>query len=124
MNNHNSDNDLDQLKTNLFNLGCGFLALTCLVFVFMWGGNIAPILSLETSLDSETFYELKNEGTESIIKSLQFLATGFGGVTILLNVYYAAKRATALEKTAQAASSVRIQVANIDKQADCAKVTV
>ncbi len=103
MDNHNDNNDLKQLSTNLFNLSCGFLALAFIVFIFMWAVTIAPILSLENSLDSETFYELKNQGIKSIVKSLQFLATGFGGIAILFNVYYGAKRATAMDKTAQAA---------------------
>ncbi|MDJ0728946.1 MAG: pentapeptide repeat-containing protein [Crocosphaera sp.] len=103
MNNHNDNQDLKELATNLRNLACGFVALAIFFCGYLWWLNVTPILSLEMSLDSETFYELRGKGFESIVNSLQFLATGFGGVAILSNVYYAAKRATAMEKTAQAA---------------------
>ncbi|MGB5594753.1 MAG: hypothetical protein WBM62_12060, partial [Crocosphaera sp.] len=110
MNNHNDNQDLEQLRTYLRNLGCSFLPLAIFLIWHMWLINVTPILSSENSLDTKIFHELRSEGIELVLKSLQFLATGFGGVAILFNVYYAAKRATAMDKTALAAEK-NIEVA-------------
>lgn len=108
--NRNDNQDLEELRINLFNLACGFVALAIFFCGYLWWLNVTPILSLETSLKPEIFYNLKSKGFASGVQFLQFLGTGFGGIAILFNVYYGAKRATAMEKTALAAEK-NIEVA-------------
>ncbi|ACB52240.1 hypothetical protein cce_2892 [Crocosphaera subtropica ATCC 51142] len=92
MNNQN----LKQLECSLFILFLIFILLSAFLIT---GFSYYKPSEFQNSINAE-----------NILKLLQFLGTSFASIAILFNVYYAAKRATALDKTALAAEK-NIEVA-------------
>lgn len=101
----NETDDLKELRLWLERLVAGFSAVGLLVVLpFLWWLNVTPIQQQEGILDVKDFFELQNQAIQSVITSIQIFATVFGGIAILFNVYYGARRAKALEKNAIAAT--------------------
>ncbi len=101
----NETDDFTELRLLLVRLVIGFIAVELLVVLpFLWWLNVTPIEQREAILGVKDFFELRNQAIKSVTTSIQILATVFGGIAILFNVYYGAKRAKALEKNAIAAT--------------------
>ena len=101
----NEPDDLAELRLWLVRLVVGFIALGLLVVLpYLWWLNVTPIDQQEVILGVKDSFELRNQAIKSVIASIQNFATVFGGIAILFNVYYGAKRAKALEKNAIAAT--------------------
>jgi hypothetical protein len=101
----NETDDLKELRLWLERLVAGFSAVGLLVVLpFLWWLNVTPIQQQEGILDVKDFFELQNQAIQSVITSIQIFATVFGGIAILFNVYYGARRAKAFEKNAIAAT--------------------
>jgi len=101
----NDTDDLTELRLWLVRLVVGFIALGLLVVLpYLWWLNVTPIDQQEVILGVKDSFELRNQAIKSVIASIQNFATVFGGIAILFNVYYGAKRAKALEKNAIAAT--------------------
>lgn len=88
----NNNNELKQLKYSLVALSILFTLLALFIFIGFFASQRMGFLSYMSAKDSN----------EYVLKILQFFATSFGGIAILFNVYYSAKRSTAMERTAQA----------------------
>ncbi|NER98911.1 MAG: pentapeptide repeat-containing protein [Symploca sp. SIO1B1] len=97
----------------------GLLALSC----YLWGLNVTPIVQQESSLDIKDFFELRNQAIKSVITSIQSYVTGFGGIAILFNVYYGAKRAKAMEDNAIATTKNAIAATENAKIAEQEQIT-
>jgi uncharacterized protein YjbI with pentapeptide repeats len=101
----NDTDDLTELRLWLVRLVVGFIALVVLAGLpFLWWLNVTPLQQVEGTLEVKDFFALKNQAIKSVIEAIKIIATVFGGIAILLNVYYGAKRAKALEKNAIAAT--------------------
>jgi hypothetical protein len=115
----NETDDFTELRLLLVRLVIGFIAVGLLVVLpFLWWLNVTPIDQREAILGVKDFFELRNQAIKSVTTSIQILATVFGGIAILFNVYYGAKRAKALEKNAIAATENAIAAT---KNADVAE---
>ncbi len=115
----NETDELTELRLWLKRLVSGFIAVGLLVVLpYLWGLNVTPIDRQEAILEVKDFLELRNQAIKSVTTSIQILATVFGGIAILFNVYYGAKRAKALEKNAIAATENAIAAT---KNADVAE---
>ncbi|MEP0857985.1 pentapeptide repeat-containing protein [Trichocoleus sp. DQ-U1] len=91
-----------------------------IVFLGLWQIDVVPIEHFKNSskiLTTKEFIELKRQGVNSVIEALKIVATTFGGAAILFNVFYAAKRAKAMDDSAIAANK-SAEAAN--KSADAA----
>jgi hypothetical protein len=66
--------------------------------------NVTPLQQVEGTLEVKDFFALKSQAIKSVIEAIKIIATVFAGIAILLNVYYGAKRAKALEQNAIAAT--------------------
>jgi len=97
----------------------GLLALSC----YLWGLNVTPIVQQESILDIKDFFELKNQAIKSVITSIQSYVTGFGGIAILFNVYYGAKRAKAMEDNAIATTQNAIAATKNAEVAEQGQIT-
>ncbi|WP_347276939.1 pentapeptide repeat-containing protein [Coleofasciculus sp. FACHB-64] len=78
-----------------------------IVFLWLWQIDVVPIEHFKNSskiLTPKEFIELKRQGVNSVIEGLKIVATTFGGTAILFNVFYAAKRAKAMDDSAIAAN--------------------
>jgi len=60
---------------------------------------------INSILEPKEYFELRDKGIKSVIEGLKVLATIFGGIAILGNLFYAAKRAKALDASALAANA-------------------
>jgi uncharacterized protein YjbI with pentapeptide repeats len=100
----NETDDLTELRLWLVRLVVGFIALVAVALLFLWCLNVTPLQQVEGTLEVKDFFALKNQAIKSVIEAIKIIATVFGGIAILLNVYYGAKRAKALEKNAIAAT--------------------
>ncbi|MEQ8535994.1 MAG: hypothetical protein RIB93_00795 [Coleofasciculus sp. D1-CHI-01] len=97
----NETDDLRELRLWLVRLVVGSIAFGVLVVLpVLWWLNVSPIQQQQGILDVKDFFELQNQAIKSVTTSIQILATVFGGIAILFNVYYGAKRAKAFEKNA------------------------
>ena len=110
MNDNNEQDDLKQLRDWLFTLGIVFIFVFLGVWILLWAINIVPIRESFSHdrfsiLDPKEYFELRDKGIKSVIEGLKVLATIFGGIAILGNLYYAAKRAKALDASAIAANA-------------------
>jgi len=101
----NDTDDLTELRLWLVRLIVGFIVLVILAGLpFLWWLNVTPLQQVEGTLEVKDFFALKNQAIKSVIEAIKIIATVFGGIAILLNVYYGAKRTKALEKNAIAAT--------------------
>jgi len=115
----NETDDLTELRHWLVCLVVGSIALGLLVILpYLWWLNVTQIDQQKAILELKDFFELRNQAIKSVTTSIQILATVFGGIAILFNVYYGAKRAKALEKNAIAATQNAIAAT---KNADVAE---
>jgi hypothetical protein len=115
----NEPDDLAELRLWLVRLVVGFIALVVLAGLpFLWWLNVTPLQQVEGTLEVKDFFALKNQAIKSVIEAIKIIATVFGGIAILLNVYYGAKRTKALEKNAIAATQNAIAAT---KNADVAE---
>jgi len=115
----NETDDLKELRLWLVRLVVGFIALVGLVGLpFLWWLNVTPLQQVEGTLEVKDVFDLKNQAIKSVIEAIKIIATVFGGIAILFNVYYGAKRAKALEKNAIAATQNAIAAT---KNADVAE---
>ncbi|MEQ9368976.1 MAG: pentapeptide repeat-containing protein [Coleofasciculus chthonoplastes F3-SA18-01] len=120
----NESDDLRKLRLWLVRLVVGFIALVVLaVLPFLWWLNVTPIQQQQEILDIKDFFELRNQAIKSVITSVQILATVFGGIAILFNVYYGAKRAKAFEKNAIAATQNAIAATQNAEIAEQGQIT-
>ncbi|MBE9127259.1 MULTISPECIES: pentapeptide repeat-containing protein [unclassified Coleofasciculus] len=126
----NETDDLTELRLWLVRLVVGFIALGLLVVLpYLWWLNVTPIDHVtpidqqEAILGVKDFFELRNQAIKSVIASIQNFATVFGGIAILFNVYYGAKRAKALEKNAIAATENAIAATKNAEVAEQGQIT-
>jgi hypothetical protein len=115
----NETDDLKELRHWLVCLVVGFIAMVVLTgLAFLWWLNVTPHQQVEGTLKVKDFFALKNQAIKTVIEAIKIIATVFGGIAIILNVYYGAKRAKALEKNAIAATQNAIAAT---KNADVAE---
>src|SRR4028118_2289012 len=120
----NETDDLKELSLWLVRLVVGFIALVGLVGLpFLWWLNVTPLQQVEGTLEVKDFFALKNQAIKSVIEAIKIIATVFGGIAILLNVYYGAKRAKALEKNAIAATQNAIAATKNAELAEQGQIT-
>ena len=114
MNDNNDQDDLKQLRYWLFAFGFVFILVFLVVGILLWAINVVPILDRFSILEPKKilepkeyfeYFELRDKGIKSVIEGLKVLATIFGGIAILGNLFYAAKRAKALDASAIAANA-------------------
>ena len=99
--------EIEGLKNWLIILSLIFIAIGVIVSLWLWRLDVVPIEHLKNSskiLTAKEFIELKRQGVNSVIEALKIVATTFGGAAILFNVFYAAKRAKAMDDSAIAAN--------------------
>jgi hypothetical protein len=102
----NTKKDGSELPKTLVFLLISFVAVLLILGSVVWNFNVSPIQQIQHSpnpLAGKDFLELRNQSFKSVVEFLKFIATSFCGVAIICNVYYAAKRADAMDKTANAA---------------------
>lgn len=95
------------LKKWLIIMSLTFFVTGVIVFLVLWQIDVVPIEHFKNSskiLTPKEFIELKRQGINSVIEALKIVATTFGGAAILFNVYYAARRAKAMDDSAIAAN--------------------
>ncbi|NES17865.1 MAG: hypothetical protein F6K41_02835 [Symploca sp. SIO3E6] len=120
----NKTDDLTGLELWLRRLVAGFSAVGLLVILpYLWWLNVTPIYQQESILKVKDFFELKNQAIQSVITSIQIYATVFGGIAILLNVYYGAKRAKAMEDNASATTQNAIAATKNAEVAEQGQIT-
>jgi len=119
----NHTDDLTKLKLCLLCLVVGFLVVGLLILPFLLWLNLTPIYQQESILDVKDFFELKNQAIKSVITSIQIYATVFGGIAILFNVYYGAKRAKAMENNAIATTQNAIAATKNAEVAEQGQIT-
>ncbi|NEQ69782.1 MAG: hypothetical protein F6K21_30680 [Symploca sp. SIO2D2] len=120
----NNTDDLTELRLCLWRLVIGFTAVGLLaIFPFLWWLNVTPIDQQESILDIKDFFELRNQAIKSVITFTQIYATVFGGIAILFNVYYGAKRAKAMEDNAIATTKNAIAATKNAKIAEQGQIT-
>jgi hypothetical protein len=120
----NETDDLKELRHWLVCLVVGFIALVVLTgLAFLWWLNVTPHQQVEGTLEVKDFFALKNQAIKSVIEAIKIIATVFGGIAILLNVYYGAKGAKALEKNAIAATQNSIAATKNAEVAEQGKIT-
>jgi uncharacterized protein YjbI with pentapeptide repeats len=120
----NETDDLTELSLWLVRLVIGFIALVGLVGLpFLWWLNVTPLQQVEGTLEIKDFFALKNQAIKAVIEAIKIIATVFGGIAILLNVYYGAKRAKALEKNAIAATQNAIAATKNAEVAEQGQIT-
>lgn len=120
----NETDDLTELRLWLVRLVSGSIALGLLVVLpYLWWLNVTPIDQREAILGVKDSFELRNQAIKSVTTSIQILATVFGGIAILFNVYYGAKRAKALEKNAIAATQNAIAATKNAEVAEQGQIT-
>ncbi|MGQ4649559.1 pentapeptide repeat-containing protein [Lyngbya aestuarii] len=120
----NETDDLTELRLWLKRLVAGFSAVGLLVVLpFLWWLNVTPIQEQEAILNVKDFFELKHQAINLVTTSIQILATVFGGIAILFNVYYGAKRAKAFEKNAIAATENAIAATKNAEVAEQGQIT-
>jgi uncharacterized protein YjbI with pentapeptide repeats len=105
MNDNNAQDDLKQLRGWLFTFGILFIFVFLVVGILLWAINVVPIRDSFSILEPKEYFELRDKGIKSVIEGLKVLATIFGGIAILGNLFYAAKRAKALDASAIAANA-------------------
>jgi hypothetical protein len=105
MNNNNEQDDLNQLRDLLVTLGLVFIFVFLVAWLLLWAINVVPIRDRFSILEPKEYFELRDKGIKSVIEGLKVLATIFGGIAILGNLFYAAKRAKALDASAIAANA-------------------
>jgi uncharacterized protein YjbI with pentapeptide repeats len=108
MNDNNEPDDLKQLRDWLFVFGILFIFVFLVVGILLWAINVVPIRDRFSILEPKEYFEyfeLRDKGIKSVIEGLKVLATIFGGIAILGNLFYAAKRAKALDASAIAANA-------------------
>jgi hypothetical protein len=99
--------EIEGLKNWLIIVSLIFIGIGVIVSLYLWHLDVVPIEHLNNSpkiLTTKEFIELKRQGVNSVIEALKGVATTFGGVAILFNVFYAAKRAKAMDDSAIAAN--------------------
>ncbi|MBD1880300.1 pentapeptide repeat-containing protein [Coleofasciculus sp. FACHB-T130] len=99
--------ETEGLKNWLIILSLTFFAIGVIAFRCLWQLYVVPIEHFNNSskiLTPKEFIELKRQGISSVIEALKIVATTFGGAAILFNVFYAAKRAKAMDDSAIAAN--------------------
>ncbi|MFE1744848.1 pentapeptide repeat-containing protein [Coleofasciculus sp. H7-2] len=102
-----SIDETEGLRNWLIILPLTFIGIGAIVFLCLWQLDVVPIEHLKNSskiLTTKEFIELKRQGISSVIEALKIVATTFGGAAILFNVFYAAKRAKAMDDSAIAAN--------------------
>jgi len=120
----NETDDLTELRLWLVRLVVGSIALVVLTGLpFLWWLNVTPLQQVEGTLEVKDFFALKNQAIKSVIEAIKIIATVFGGIAILLNVYYGAKRAKALEKNAIAATQNAIAATKNSEVAEQGQIT-
>ena len=120
----NETDDLKELSLWLVRLVVGFIALVGLVGLpFLWWLNVTPLQQVEGTLEVKDFFALKNQAIKSVIEAIKIIATVFGGIAILLNVYYGAKQAKAHEKNALAATQNAIAATKNAEVAEQGQIT-
>ena len=67
--------------------------------------DVVPIRESFSILEPKEYFELRDKGIKSVIEGLKVVATIFGGIAIFGNLFYAAKRAKALDASAIAANA-------------------
>ncbi len=105
MNDNNEQDDLNQLRGLLFTFVILFVFVFLVVWILLWAINVVPIRESFSSLEPKEYFELRDKGIKSVIEGLKVLATIFGGIAIIGNLYYAGKRAKALDASAIAANA-------------------
>jgi len=98
--------EIAELRSWLIALVFIFLSVVLIVSLAFFCAYFLSINQLDLSDDSITIkdiFEFKNQGIKFAIEILKVIATAFGGIAVLFNVYYAAKRTTALNESAIAA---------------------
>ena len=105
MNDNNEQDDLKQLRDLLFTFGILFIFVFLVVWIMLWAIDVVPIRDSFIILEPKEYFELRDKGIKSVIEGLKVVATIFGGIAILGNLFYAAKRAKALEASAIAANA-------------------
>ncbi|MBD2744041.1 pentapeptide repeat-containing protein [Coleofasciculus sp. FACHB-1120] len=99
--------ETEGLKNWLIILSLTFIAIGVIVFLGLWQLDVVPVEHFNNSskiLTTKEFIELKRQGISSVVEALKIVATTFGGAAILFNVFYAAKRAKAMDDSAIAAN--------------------
>ncbi len=107
---NNEQDDLKQLRDLLVTFGIVFIFVFFVGLIWLWAINVVPIRDSFSHdrfsiLESKEYFELRDKGIKSVIEGLKILATIFGGIAILGNLYYAAKRTKALDASALAANA-------------------
>jgi uncharacterized protein YjbI with pentapeptide repeats len=110
MNDNNEQDDLKQLRDLLVAFGIVFVFVFFVGWIWLWAINVVPIRDSFSHdrfsiLEPKEYFELRDKGIKSVIEGLKVLATIFGGIAILGNLFYAAKRAKALDASALAANA-------------------
>ncbi len=105
MNDNNDKGDLEELRDLLLSFGILFIFAFLVLWILLWAINVVPIRESFGILEPKEYFELRDKGIKSVIEGLKVLATIFGGIAILGNLFYAAKRAKALDASAIAANA-------------------
>ncbi|MEW6496619.1 MAG: pentapeptide repeat-containing protein [Cyanobacteriota bacterium] len=110
MNDNNNQDELKQLSAWLVTLGIVFIFVFFVGWIWLWAINVVPIRDSFSHdrfsiLEPKEYFELRDKGIKSVIEGLKVVATIFGGIAILGNLFYAAKRAKALDASAIAANA-------------------
>ncbi|MBD1863549.1 MULTISPECIES: pentapeptide repeat-containing protein [Trichocoleus] len=99
--------EIAELKSWLIALMFIFFSLGLIVSLSLFCAYFFSINQLGLSDESITLkdiLEFKTQGVKLTIESLKIVTTAFGGIAVLFNVYYAAKRTKALDESAIAAN--------------------
>jgi hypothetical protein len=105
MNDNNEQDDLKQLRNLLITMGSLFVFVFLVVWILLLAIDVVPIRESFSILEPKEYFELRDKGIKSVIEGLKVVATIFGGIAILGNLFYAAKRAKALDASAIAANA-------------------
>jgi hypothetical protein len=105
MNDNNEQDDLKQVRNLLITMGILFVFVFLVVWILLLAIDVVPIRESFSILEPKEYFELRDKGIKSVIEGLKVVATIFGGIAILGNLFYAAKRAKALDASAIAANA-------------------
>nr|WP_290224025.1 pentapeptide repeat-containing protein [Trichocoleus desertorum] len=107
-------NELEQLKKWLIGLVVLSVVVEASAASIFWYLEIWPIEKLRSSYEIVNFIGLRNEALKSLIEILKFLGLAFGGIVVILNTFYSAKRSEAFNKNAETAlENTKIALENI-----------
>ncbi|MEP0873901.1 pentapeptide repeat-containing protein [Trichocoleus desertorum AS-A10] len=112
------DSEAESLKQWLIALALIFLSVALVIGFTLWTIEVTSIEQIQHSsepLAGKSLLELKNQGIKSVLDALKTVAAAFGGVAILFNVFYAAKRVESMDRAAIAAEkNIEVGLKNVE----------